>query len=132
MKHEECYLAGFRYSHRFCNTTGRSTCLSPECKSHPPSMSHWWASTPGDNVYSVRAVAVGTAISRCPPHGPVRALLVHTVLTSDVWIFGVETCIRIGVQDLHRWQQGFQAGRKALPSHAMSLASAPQRLQPTP
>src|SRR5262249_19745713 len=22
--------------------TGRSTCPSPECKSHPPSRSHWW------------------------------------------------------------------------------------------
>ena len=36
------------------------------------------------------------------------------------------------MQDLRRWQQGFQAGRKTFPSHAMSLASAPQRLQPTP
>ena len=36
------------------------------------------------------------------------------------------------MQNLHRGQQGFQAGRKTLPSHAMSLASAPQRLQPTP
>ena len=31
------------------------------------------------------AVAVGTAVTRCPPHGPVRAELPHTVLTSDTW-----------------------------------------------
>ena len=29
------------------------------------------------------AVAVGTAVTRCPPRGPVLALLAHTVLTSD-------------------------------------------------
>jgi phosphomannomutase len=28
-----------------------------------------------------RLAKVGTAITRCPPHGPVLALLVHTVLT---------------------------------------------------
>src|SRR5215471_8837671 len=66
------------------------------------------------------------------PHRPVRALLAHTVLTSDVRMFGAETCIGIGVQDLDWWQQRFQAGHKALPAHAMSLASAPQRLQPAP
>ena len=32
----------------------------------------------------VCTVAVGTAITRCPPHGPVLALLAHTVLTSDM------------------------------------------------
>jgi hypothetical protein len=30
-----------------------------------------------------QSVAVGTAVTRCPPHRPVRALLTHTVLTSD-------------------------------------------------
>src|SRR5215472_11348186 len=75
---------------------------------------------------STAVVAVGTAISPCPPHRPVRALLAHTVLTSDVRRFGAETCIGIGVQDLDWWQQRFQAGHKALPAHAMSLASAPQ------
>ena len=29
----------------------------------------------------VAPVAVGTVIARCPPHGPVLALLTHTVLT---------------------------------------------------
>ena len=32
-----------------------------------------------------RSVAVGTAVARCPPHGPVLAQLAHTVLTLDVW-----------------------------------------------
>src|SRR5215471_15370343 len=36
------------------------------------------------------------------------------------------------MQNLDRRQQGCQAGCKALPAHAMSLASTPQRLQPTP
>ena len=30
------------------------------------------------------AVAVGTAVARCPPHRPVLALLTHTVPTLDV------------------------------------------------
>ena len=38
---------------------GRSTCLSPECKSHPPSRSHWWALTPGDNACSIGAHSPG-------------------------------------------------------------------------
>jgi hypothetical protein len=29
------------------------------------------------------AVAVGTEVTRCPPRGPVLALLAHTVLTLD-------------------------------------------------
>jgi hypothetical protein len=30
-------------------------------------------------------LAVGTAVTRCPPHRPVLALLTHTVPTLDVW-----------------------------------------------
>src|ERR1019366_9675303 len=37
----------------------------------------------------VNPVAVGTAVTRCPPRGPVLALLAHTVLTSDRVVFGV-------------------------------------------
>jgi len=40
-------------------------------------------------------VAVGTAVTRCPPHRPVLALLTHTVPTSDMWMFGVKAHIRI-------------------------------------
>src|SRR5215831_18103610 len=36
-------------------------------------------------VYPGANVAVGTTIARRPPHGPVLALLTHTVLTSDAW-----------------------------------------------
>src|SRR6516165_12591782 len=32
-----------------------------------------------------RRVAVGTTVTRGPPHGPVLARLAHTVLTLDVW-----------------------------------------------
>jgi len=34
-------------------------------------------------VYPGAIVAVGIAVARYPPHRPVRALLAHTVLTSD-------------------------------------------------
>ena len=46
------------------------------------------------------AVAVGMPVSRHPPHGPVLALLMHTVLTLDQGMFGVETLGRIRLQDL--------------------------------
>src|SRR5712691_11637609 len=74
------------------------------------------------------AVAVGTAVARCPPHRPVLALLAHTVLTSDSGIFGAEAHVRVGLQDLDRWQQGIQAGFETLPAHAMTMASTPQHL----
>jgi len=38
--------------------------------------------------------------TRCPPHSPVLALLTHTVLTLDWGISGVETHVRIRLQDL--------------------------------
>src|SRR5712691_10566960 len=75
-----------------------------------------------------RAGAAGTAVAHCPPHRPVLALLAHTVLTSDSGIFGAEAHVRVGVQDLDRWQQGIQAGFDTLPAHAMSVASTPQHL----
>jgi hypothetical protein len=49
-------------------------------------------------------VTVGTAVTRCPPHGPVLALLTHTVLTLDQGMFGVETLGRIRLQDLD-WRE---------------------------
>jgi hypothetical protein len=36
------------------------------------------------------------------------------------------------MQDLNYWDQGCQARLEAIPGHAMALASAPERLQPTP
>ena len=51
---------------------------------------------PGQLPSRLRSVAVGTAVTRCPPHRPVRALLTHTVLTSDRGMFGIEAHIRIG------------------------------------
>src|SRR5713226_8977476 len=56
-------------------------------------------------------VAVGTAVTRCPPHRPVLALLVHTVPTLDVW------------RRSARWDKdvryGFQeAGQPAAPESA--------------
>jgi hypothetical protein len=43
-----------------------------------------------------------SGLTRCPPHRPVLALLTHTVLTLDWGIFGVETHVRIRLQDLDR------------------------------
>ena len=40
-------------------------------------------------------VAVGTAVTHCPPHRPVLALLTHTVPTLDM--FGVKALAGIGL-----------------------------------
>src|SRR5437868_15273708 len=76
------------------------------------------------------AVAVGTAVTRCPPHRPVLALLTHTVLTSDMGMGGVKAHVRIGLQDLHWWKQATQAFTKLLPRQTAALASSPKRLVP--
>src|ERR1700730_145455 len=76
------------------------------------------------------AVAVGTAVARCPPHRPVLALLTHTVLTSDMGMCGVKAHVRIGLQDLHWWKQAAQAFTKLLPRQTAALASSPKRLVP--
>jgi hypothetical protein len=70
-------------------------------------------------------VAVGTAVSRCPPHRPVLALLTHTVLTSDVGMLGVKAQVRIRLEDLDRRKQGSEPIAKALPSEPMALATPP-------
>jgi hypothetical protein len=44
----------------------------------------------------------------------VLALLTHTVLPSDVWVFGVEAHVWIGLQDFNAWQQARQALMKTL------------------
>ena len=77
------------------------------------------------------AVAAGTAVTRCPPHRPVLALLTHTVPTSDVGVFGVETHARVRLQYLdRRQQQAAQALPKTLPGQAAALTSTPKRLIP--
>ena len=45
-------------------------------------------------------VSVETAVTRCPPHRPVLALLVHTVPTLDVW------------RRSARWDKDVRFGRK--------------------
>src|SRR5215831_2063686 len=75
-------------------------------------------------------VAVGTEITRCPPHRPVLALLTHTVLTSDVGVLGVEARIRVGMQNLagRDWPASVKSPRLAdyLPS-SRSTVPAPGR-----
>src|SRR3989442_11280535 len=75
-------------------------------------------------------VAVGTAVTRCPPHRPVLALLTHTVPTSDIGMFSVEAHVRIGLQDLDWWQQDPQALTKTIPAQMATLAPSPKRLKP--
>ena len=43
------------------------------------------ASFRGCRHFVMFRVAVGTTVTRCPPHSPVLAQLAHTVLTLDVW-----------------------------------------------
>ena len=49
-------------------------------------------------------VAVGMRVTPHPPHGPVLALLTHTVLTSDVGMFSVEAHVRIRLQNVEWWK----------------------------
>jgi hypothetical protein len=67
-----------------------------------------------------------------PPHRPVQAQLTHTVLTSDMGMFGVETCIGIGLQDLDWWKQVSQAVPKTIPRQSAALAPPPKRVKPDP
>jgi hypothetical protein len=66
---------------------------------HRPSPSFDWVDFPasfrehdfsrvgfrGCSYFVMFRVAVGTTVTRCPPHSPVLAQLAHTVLTLDVW-----------------------------------------------
>jgi hypothetical protein len=78
-----------------------------------------------NSVPEGRAVAVGTRIAPRPPHRPVRALLTHTVLTSDMGMFGVKTRIRIRLTDLDRWKQRIEPLAKMLPGETVALAPSP-------
>ena len=101
--------------------------LQPVCGSSEPSRRRLSACR---SFGKPTLVAVGTAITRRPPHRPVLALLTHTVPTSDVGMFGVEAHVRIGLQDLDRREQATQAFPEALPTQTAALASTPKRLKP--
>ena len=60
------------------------------------------------------------------------ALLTHTVPTSDIGVFGVESHAGVGLQNLDRREQATQALPKTLPGQTAALASAPKRLKPDP
>src|ERR1700692_2047163 len=60
-----------------------------------------WRRIPVPGVGLARGwVAVGMAVTGHPPHTSVRALLTHTVLTFDVWMFGRKAHLRIRMLDL--------------------------------
>jgi len=61
------------------------------------------------------AVAVGTAVTRCPPRGPVLALLAHTVLTSD---------------RVNAWRQGARSGGVVPPSFGAAWRTHASPLHP--
>jgi hypothetical protein len=84
-----------------------------------------WAGAPIDWDVFPASVAVGTAVTRCPPHRPVLALLTHTVPTSDRGTFGVKAQVRVGLQNLDWWQQGTKTVAKAVPPQTTALAPAP-------
>ena len=83
----------------------------------------------GDDTIQTRTlpVAVGTSVTRCPPHRSVRAELPHTApaLGCDV-----KTNRGIGMlRNLSRVQQVTASDRfQPLPRHSMPLTSAPERM----
>src|SRR6516225_1284544 len=66
-------------------------------------------------------VAVGTAVTRCPPHSPVLAQLAHTVPTLDVWRRSAHED-----RDVRRGQReyGPQATPESVPRSSGSVGSA--------
>src|SRR6266403_5141672 len=51
----------------------------------PPKYRQQWLQVRLGCIQLSLSVAVGTAVTRCPPHRPVLAQLTHTVLTLDDW-----------------------------------------------
>ncbi len=80
-----------------------------------------------DRKRGIEPVAVGTPVTRCPPHRSVRAELPHTApaLGCDV-----KTNRGIGMlRNLSRVQQVTASDRfQPLPRHSMPLTSAPERM----
>src|ERR1035437_3321124 len=72
-------------------------------------------------------VAVGTACAGGPPHRSQRAGLPHWAPASGA---SVEARFRVGVQDLGRWEPSSSEAVHPLPVQAMTLAAAPERLEP--
>ena len=72
-------------------------------------------------------VAVGTALSGCPPHRSVRAELPHTALTLGVWRRSARSDTDAGSGD---WESSDRRAAEPLPRHPMPLASSPQRTKP--
>src|SRR5437016_6146009 len=75
----------------------------------------------GCSYFVMFRVAVGTAVTRCPPHRPVLALLVHTVPTLDVWRRSArwDKDVRFG-----RKESGQQAAPESAPRSNGSVDSA--------
>src|ERR1022692_2490508 len=81
---------------------------------------------PGGPVFHGISVAVGMPVARHPPHRSVRALLTHTVLTSDVLTQSVP---RIRMQDLDFRYEASKDLLKPFPRPAGSL-TPPAKLPP--
>src|SRR5690242_9381730 len=51
----------------------------PPAQLHPPLLTNY------REICFTSLVAVGTPVARCPPHRSVRAELLHTAPTADIW-----------------------------------------------
>ena len=83
-----------------------------------------------ENTFPARPgrVAVGTAVTRCPPHRPVLALLTHTVPPLDM--FGVEAHTGIWVQDTDLRYEDAESGQETCPVPATPLTPPTQLAEP--
>ena len=77
----------------------------------------------------IRSVAVGTMVTRRPPHRSVLAELLHTAPASDSTAI---TLRRIGVLLSAARNIAVNQALESRPSHSMSLAATTQALQPCP
>jgi len=76
----------------------------------------------------MRLVAVGTPVTRRPPHRSGRALLMHPAPTSGVW--REEADVWIWVQDSGLREPVVSNSRETFPRHSVPLASSPQGVDP--
>ena len=74
-------------------------------------------------------VAVGTTVTRRPPHRSVRAELLHTAPTSDTWRRSARSDADAGSWHLESIDRPTP---EPLPSHPVSLAPPPKRAVPAP
>ncbi len=73
------------------------------------------------------AVAVGTPVTRRPPHRSLRAELPHKAPTSGT---DAQSLFRIRMKGSHRWEPFRSQSVHALSGNSVALAPSPQRPEP--